>query len=181
VSRIGKNPVTIPDGVTVDHKGQTLHVKGPKGELTVVIHPDIKITVVDKTVTVERPSDSNLHKSLHGLSRTLIANAIHGVKEGYRRELEIAGVGFKATVQGNTLVLNIGYSHPVNFPAPKGITISIDKENKNMIIVEGVDKQLVGETAAKIRALKKPEPYKGKGIHYMGEKIRRKAGKSAAK
>lgn len=181
MSRIGKNPVTIPDGVTVDHKGQTLHVKGPKGELTVVIHPDIKITVVDKTVTVERPSDSNLHKSLHGLSRTLIANAIHGVKEGYRRELEIAGVGFKATVQGNTLVLNIGYSHPVNFPAPKGITISIDKENKNMIIVEGVDKQLVGETAAKIRALKKPEPYKGKGIHYMGEKIRRKAGKSAAK
>jgi large subunit ribosomal protein L6 len=181
VSRIGKNPVTIPDGVTVDHKGQTLHVKGPKGELTVVIHPDIKITVVDKTVTVERPSDSNLHKSLHGLSRTLIANAIHGVKEGYRKELEIAGVGFKATVQGNTLVLNIGYSHPVNFPAPKGITISLDKENKNMIIVEGVDKQLVGETAAKIRALKKPEPYKGKGIHYMGEKIRRKAGKSAAK
>lgn len=181
MSRIGKNPVAILDGVTIDQKGQTLHIKGPKGELVVLVHPDMKVTIADKVLLVERPSESSMHKSLHGLSRTLIANAIRGVKEGYRKELEIAGVGFKANMQGNKLVLNIGYSHPVDFPAPKGITISMDKENKNMIIIEGADKQLVGETAAKIRSLKKPEPYKGKGIHYMGEKIRRKAGKSAAK
>ena len=171
----------ILDGVTVDQKGQMLHFKGPKGELTVLVHPEMKVSFVEKTITVERPGENNVHKSLHGLSRTLIANAVQGVKEGYKKELEIAGVGFKANVQANKLVLNIGYSHPVDFPAPKGITISIDKENKNMIIIEGADKQLVGETAAKIRSLKKPEPYKGKGIHYLGEKIRRKAGKSAAK
>lgn len=181
MSRLGKKPIVIPDGVTVKVEGNAVHCKGPKGEQTIHIHTDLRVMHHDKELTVERPSDTTMHKSLHGLSRTLLSNAVLGVKDGYKKQLDVQGVGFKAAVQGNKLVLQLGFSHPIEFSAPKGITITMDKENKNVVMIEGADKQLVGETAAKIRGFRKPEPYKGKGIRYVGEKVRRKAGKSAAK
>jgi large subunit ribosomal protein L6 len=182
MSRIGKNPVKIPSGVTVEKKEtNTVHVKGPKGELTAAFHPLIKITVADGSIVCTRASESKQAKSLHGLTRTLVFNMVEGVTKGFEKKLEIVGVGYRATVSGTKVVLNLGHSHPIDFPVPKGIKVEIDKEKKNILIISGIDKQLIGETAAKIRALRKPEPYKGKGIKYLGEHIVRKAGKAAVK
>lgn len=180
MSRIGKNPISIPAGVTVTITNQTVNVKGPKGEMKVNIHRIIKPEVKDNTILLVRTGETREEKSLHGLSRTLVANLVEGVTKGFEKKLEIQGVGFKAQTSGAKLTLNVGYSHPVDYIAPKGITFAIDAEKKNIISISGIDKQLVGEVAAKIRAIKKPEPYKGKGIRYLGEYVQKKAGKTAA-
>lgn len=180
MSRIGKKPISIPTGVTVNVTGQSVSVKGPKGELKLEVHPKIKITMEGTEMKVSPTGETKLDNSLHGLSRTLLSNLVEGVTKGFEKKLEIQGVGFKAAVQGSKLTLNVGFSHPVDFPAPKGITFAIDAEKKNIISVSGIDKQLVGEIAAKIREIKKPEPYKGKGIRYLGEVVAKKAGKTAA-
>lgn len=176
MSRIGKMPVEIPDGVEVTIKDHTIKVKGPKGELTRKIHEAIEVKVEDGQIVVTRPSDEKFHKSLHGLTRTLIANMVEGVTKGYERTLEIRGVGYRASKQGNKLVLNVGYSHPVEVEAPPGIEFEVPQPTQ--IIVRGIDKELVGEVAANVRAVRKPEPYLGKGIMYAGERIIRKAGKA---
>lgn len=176
MSRIGKMPVEIPDGVEVTIKDHTIKVKGPKGELTRKIHEAIEVKVEDGRIVVTRPSDEKFHKSLHGLTRTLIANMVEGVTKGYERTLEIRGVGYRASKQGNKLVLNVGYSHPVEVEAPAGIEFEVPQPTQ--IIVRGIDKELVGEVAANVRAVRKPEPYLGKGIMYAGERIIRKAGKA---
>lgn len=182
MSRIGKNPITIPAGVTVEKKtGNVIHVKGPKGELSMPVRENITVEIKDGTVTCTRKSDSNTDKSLHGLSRTLIANMIHGVNKGFEKRLEIQGVGYRVAIQAGKVVLSLGYSHPIEFIPPKGITVAVDGEKKNIIVVTGTDKQAIGEVAAKIRSFRKPEPYKGKGIRYVGEVVVRKAGKAAAK
>ncbi len=181
MSRVGKQPILLPNGVSAKLTGNVLHVKGAKGEMSVTVHPEMKVVIEEKQILIQRPSDSASHRSLHGLTRTLVSNAVVGCNANFSKKLEIQGVGFKINVQGGKLLLNIGLSHPVEFVPPKGITISIDAANKNLMIVEGVDKQMVGEIASRIRRLKKPEPYKGKGIRYEGEHVRRKAGKSAAK
>lgn len=176
MSRIGKMPVEIPDGVEVTIEDHTIKVKGPKGELTRKIHEAIEVKVEDGQIVVTRPSDEKFHKSLHGLTRTLIANMVEGVTKGYERTLEIRGVGYRASKQGNKLVLNVGYSHPVEVEAPAGIEFEVPEPTQ--IIVRGIDKELVGEVAANVRAVRKPEPYLGKGIMYAGERIIRKAGKA---
>lgn len=176
MSRIGKMPVEIPDGVEVTIEDHTIKVKGPKGELTRKIHEAIEVKVEDGQIVVIRPSDEKFHKSLHGLTRTLIANMVEGVTKGYERTLEIRGVGYRASKQGNKLVLNVGYSHPVEVEAPAGIEFEVPQPTQ--IIVRGIDKELVGEVAANVRAVRKPEPYLGKGIMYAGERIIRKAGKA---
>lgn len=180
MSRIGRAPITIPSGVTVtlasDNK---VTVKGPKGELSRLCHPDMKVTVQDNVITVERPSEDKLHKSLHGLTRTLINNMIVGVTEGFTKSLEINGVGYRAVKQGKNLNLSLGFSHPVVVEPPKGIELDAPAANK--IVISGADKEMVGGMAAKIRSLRGPEPYKGKGIKYEGEHIRRKVGKAGAK
>lgn len=178
MSRIGKMPVVIPDKATVDISGQDITVKGPKGALTLAVHPDIKTTLVDKQIVVERPTDLKKHRALHGLTRSLLNNMVIGVTQGYIRELEIIGVGYRAENRGKNLVMFLGYSHPVIMTPPDGVTIeAIPKENK--VRVTGIDKQLVGQVAAKIRSFRKPEPYKGKGVRYSGEYVRTKAGKTA--
>lgn len=179
MSRIGKQPIEIPSDVTVDIKNGAVTVKGSKGTLTFTPHARVHIKVDGKTLTVERKSDDILDRSLHGLTRTLMANMIEGVTKGFSKRLEIQGVGYRAAIQGKKLQLALGFSHQVDFPAPEGITFEIDKEKKNIITVSGIDKVLVGQVAANLRALRKPEPYKGKGIRYVGETIRRKAGKAA--
>lgn len=182
MSRIGKQPVIIPAGVTVEKRaGNIIHVKGPKGELTFPLHERVKAEIADGKVTLIRASEEKFDKSLHGLSRTLISNMVEGVTKGFSKQLEIQGVGYRASLQGTKLVLTLGYSHPVELQPPKGITITIDPEKKNILTVSGCDKQLIGEIAAKIRSYRKPEPYKGKGIRYVGEYVARKAGKAAAK
>lgn len=181
MSRIGKNPIQVPSGVTVTVDGKTVSVKGPKGELKQTFHDNMLITVKDNQVVVERPNNVKLNKALHGLTRTLISNMIEGVTKGYEKQLEILGVGYRAAVAGTKLTLTLGFSHPIEFPAPAGISIELDKEKKNIIIIKGADKQLLGEVAAKIRGFKKPEPYKGKGIRYLGEYVPQKAGKAASK
>ncbi len=175
MSRIGKQPITIPAGVTVNMTDSHIEVKGPKGNLSLVLHPRVTLTNTDNqmTVTVKDP-DLQSDRALWGLSRMLVANMITGVTTGYEKKLEINGVGFKAQVSGKNLVLNLGFSHPVEFPIPEGISMTVEK---NIVTISGIDKQLVGETAAVIRRMKKPEPYKGKGIKYVDEVIRRKAGK----
>lgn len=175
MSRIGKQPITIPSGVTFTQTGQHLDVKGPKGTLMLDVHPRVMIAYKDNqvTVTVQDP-DLQSDRALWGLTRMLVANMITGVTTGYEKKLEINGVGFKAQLSGKNLVLNLGFSHPIEFPIPEGITMAVDK---NVVTVSGIDKQLVGETAAVVRRFKKPEPYKGKGIKYVDEVIRRKAGK----
>ncbi|MCX6785299.1 MAG: 50S ribosomal protein L6 [Candidatus Komeilibacteria bacterium] len=175
MSRIGKKPINIPAGVNVTIAGNSVTVKGPKGELTQVIHPLIKLEQAgdELNVLVGKPEDKQ-QKSLWGLSRTLINNMVLGVTAGFSKKLEINGIGFKAAVTGDKLLLNVGFSHAVNYEIPRGIQISVDK---NLIIVSGIAKQQVGQAAAEIRAIKKPEPYKGKGIKYLDEVIRRKAGK----
>ncbi|HPT87555.1 MAG TPA: 50S ribosomal protein L6 [Bacillota bacterium] len=176
MSRIGRKPVALPQGVQVEVSGNVVKVKGPKGELTQNVHPDMKINITDNQLTVERPSDEKEHRALHGLTRTLIANMVQGVTVGYSKGLEINGVGYRAAKQGNNLVLTIGYSHPVEIKPLKGIEFEVPAPNK--IIVKGIDKQAVGQMAAEIRAVREPEPYKGKGIKYENEVIRRKAGKA---
>ena len=178
MSRIGKLPAQIPNGVEVKLDGSTLQVKGPKGSLSRELHKDIKIIIEDSAIVVERPSGS-MYKALHGLTRSLIANMVDGVVNGYEKKLELEGVGYKAAKQGNKLVLTVGYSHPVEFEPPKGIEFEVPAPNK--ISVKGVDKELVGQVAANIRKVREPEPYKGKGIRYEKEYVRRKVGKTGAK
>ncbi|MFX3624256.1 MAG: 50S ribosomal protein L6 [Ectobacillus sp.] len=178
MSRIGKKILEIPAGVTVTiADDNTVTVKGPKGELTRKFHADMKINIEDNTLTVERPSDQKEHRALHGTTRALIGNMVEGVTNGFQRGLELIGVGYRAQKQGNKLVLNVGYSHPVEITPEAGIEIEVPANTK--IIVKGIDKQRVGELAANIRAVRAPEPYKGKGIRYEGEVVRRKEGKTA--
>lgn len=179
MSRIGRKPIIIPQGVQVDILGNNVKVKGPKGELNQVVHPDMKVSLNNGIITVERPTDEKKHRALHGLTRTLISNMISGVTNGYTKALDINGVGYRAAKQGKNLVLTIGYSHPVEIQPLPGIEFDVPAPNK--IIVKGIDKQVVGQMAAEIRAVRKPEPYKGKGIKYESEVIRRKAGKTGKK
>ena len=181
MSRIGKAPIAIPAGVTVTVKGNDVTVKGPKGELSQTVNPDIAVEVKDGHVYVTRPSDDKEHRSLHGLYRSLIHNMVVGVSEGYKKEMELVGVGYRATATGQVLELALGFSHAIYIKLPKEIKVEAKTErNKNpLIILESSDKQLLGQVCAKIRSLRKPEPYKGKGIKFVGEIIRRKSGKSA--
>ena len=176
MSRIGRLPIDIPAGVTVTIDGQAVAVKGPKGELALVIAAPIEAKVEENQVLVSRPDDERSSRSLHGLTRTLIANQIIGVTEGYSKGLEIVGTGYRVAQKGSSIEFALGFSHPVTVEPPVGITLTVEGNNK--ITVAGIDKQAVGETAANIRKIKKPEPYKGKGIRYAGEVVRRKAGKS---
>ena len=176
MSRIGKLPIVIPAGVDVSIDGSTVTVKGPKGELTRTVHSNMIVEKDGATITVTRPNDNKINRSLHGLTRTLIANMVAGVNEGFKKELEINGIGYRAAKQGNQLVMNIGYSHQVIMDEPEGITIEVPAPNK--IVVLGADKQKVGQFAAEIREKRPPEPYKGKGIKYADEVIRRKEGKA---
>ncbi len=177
MSRIGKMPIDIPAGVDVTIDGSTVTVKGPKGELTRTVHKNITVEKDGAVITVTRPNDENLNKSLHGLTRTLIANMVEGVSKGYSKELEVNGVGYRAAKNGNELVLTVGYSHPVTFKENDDIKIEVPGPNK--IIISGSDKQKVGQFAAEVREVRPPEPYKGKGIKYVDEYIRRKEGKAA--
>jgi len=179
MSRIGKLPIEIPQGVEVKIEGQTITAKGPLGTETVTVRDEIKIKQDGNSVILTRVDDERKTRALHGLSRTLVANAIHGVKEGFVKNLEIQGVGYRAAMQGSTLNLTLGYSHPINIEPPKGITISVEANTK--ISVKGSNKQLVGDIAALIRSKRPPEVYKGKGVRYEGEYIRRKAGKAGKK
>lgn len=175
MSRIGKLPVEIPTGVSVEQAGRTLVAKGPKGELRYEHRPEVAVSVKDGSVAVTTERSDRLSHSLHGLTRTLVANLVKGVSEGFSRELEVNGVGYRAQAQGDELTLHLGYSHPISYKSPEGISISVAK---NIIRVEGADKQLVGQVASDIRAFRPPEPYKGKGIRYTDEHVRRKAGKT---
>ncbi len=177
MSRIGRMPIEVPAGVQVEIEDGRVKVRGPKGELTRLFHPDMTISLEEGQIVVRRPTDNREHRSLHGLTRALLANMVQGVSEGFRKELEIVGVGYRAEIQGKKMVLNVGYSHPVEIVPPEGITITVGRGAKR-IAVEGVDKELVGQIAAQIRTVRKPEPYKGKGIRYVGEQVRRKAGKA---
>lgn len=177
MSRIGRQPITIPEGVDVSIAGSRVTVKGPKGELAQRVDRDMKVELVEGVLTVARPTDEQRHRALHGLTRTLIANMVTGVSEGFSKTLEIQGVGYRAAKKGEDLELALGYSHPVVYKAPDGITFEVPAPNR--IIVSGIDKQQVGQVAAEIRAKRPPEPYKGKGVRYEGERVRRKAGKTA--
>ena len=179
MSRIGKMPITVPAGVTVTIENNYVAVKGPKGELSRQISKNMKLTLDNGVITVERPDDEKENRSLHGLSRTLINNMIIGVTAGFKKTLEITGVGYRAAKQGNNINFTLGFSHPVVKEPPQGISFEVPAQNK--IIVSGADKELVGAVAAEIRSLRPPEPYKGKGIHYEGEHIRRKVGKAGGK
>src|SRR6478609_3657263 len=176
MSRIGRLPIDVPSGVDVKIDGQAVVVKGPKGELSLTVADPIEVKLEENQVLVTRPDDERTSRSLHGLTRTLIANQIIGVTQGYSKALEIVGTGYRVAQKGSSLELALGFSHPVVVDAPAGITLTVEGNNK--ITVAGIDKQAVGETAANIRKIKKPEPYKGKGIRYAGEVVRRKAGKS---
>ena len=177
MSRIGNKPVVIPAGVTVEVKDNLITVKGPKGELSYEFNKDIKAEVEGNEIKVSRPSDDRIHRSLHGTTRANIHNMVVGVSEGFEKVLEIVGVGYRAQLQGNTVVLAAGFSHPVNLPVPQGLKVTVPSPTE--IHITGCDRQLVGEYAAEIRKVRGPEPYKGKGIHYQGEYIRRKEGKKA--
>lgn len=179
MSRIGKRPITLPAKVTVAINGQQVVVKGPKGELSRVLPAGVTIETEGDTVTVNRVNDSRMARERHGLCRTLVANMVEGVANGFQRRLEIQGVGYRAAVQGKNLNLNMGYSHPVLIEPPDGIQFQV--ENNTNVIVTGIDKEIVGNTAAKVRAVRPPEPYKGKGIRYQGEVVRRKVGKTGGK
>ena len=183
MSRIGKKPVSIPKGVTITVKDSVVTVKGPKGELSQEIDRDITIEITETELIVSRPTEQIRHRAMHGLYRSLIANLVKGVTEGYKKELELVGVGFKAANQGNILDLALGYSHNIIFEVPKEIKVATttEKGQNPKIFLEGSDKQLIGAVAAKLRSLRKPEPYKGKGVKYSDEIIRRKAGKAAGK
>jgi large subunit ribosomal protein L6 len=179
MSRIGRKPVAVPKGVTVQLEGNTVAVKGPRGELRRSLHPDMQLSLEKDQFTVARPSEEKRHKALHGLTRTLVQNMVEGVSKGFSKTLEIQGVGYKAEAKPYGVNLVVGYSHPVKYEAPKGIKILVD--NNTVVKIEGADKELVGQVAAELRAVRPPEPYKGKGIRYQGEHVRRKAGKTGAK
>jgi large subunit ribosomal protein L6 len=179
MSRIGKRPIDLPNKVTITIDGQQVVVKGPKGELSWVLPPEITITQEGETLVVKPKNDSRKARQRYGLSRTLVANMVDGVSKGFEKRLEIQGVGYRAQVQGRNLILNVGYSNPVEMPPPEGITIAV--ENNTNVIVSGIDKEKVGNTAAKIRSFRPPEVYKGKGIRYVGEIVMRKAGKAGKK
>ena len=180
MSRIGIQPISIPSGVTVELNGTHIKVKGPKGELERDFHPKMKVEQADGLIKVSRPDESKESRSLHGLTRSLIANMVEGVEKGFSKKLEIVGVGYRANAGGSKITLNLGFSHPIEFTA-EGIQFAMDQEKKNIIIVSGIDKEKVGQAAAKVRSFRPPEPYKGKGIKYIDEYIIRKAGKAAAK
>jgi large subunit ribosomal protein L6 len=179
MSRVGRKPIDIPNGVDVKYNDTQITVKGPKGTLSRELHKEMTINIQDNTVTVERPSDNKLHRSLHGTTRSVIANMISGVSDGFTKTLELVGVGYRANKTGDKVVLNVGYSHPVEIVPSSGIEFDVPSNTK--IIVKGIDKELVGATAAKIRSVREPEPYKGKGIKYEGERILRKEGKAGKK
>jgi large subunit ribosomal protein L6 len=179
MSRIGRKPIPVPKNVTASVEGQTIRVKGPKGELERRVHSDIAIALDNGNIVVNRASDEPNHRALHGLTRTLVANMVDGVTKGYSKQLEIVGVGYKAETRPYGLQLALGFSHPVEYRAPKGIKLTAPQPTQ--IVIEGADKELVGQVAAELRSLRPPEPYKGKGIKYVGEQIRRKAGKAGAK
>jgi large subunit ribosomal protein L6 len=179
MSRIGKLPITIPDKVSVEVRDHTVTVKGPKGTLTMTAHSLIDVQVKDRQVICGRPSDEKSHKALHGLTRSLIANMVEGVTKGFERKLELSGVGYRASMLGQNVNMSLGYSHPIVFPVPPGIKIEV--RDQTQLTVSGLDKQLVGAVAAKLRSFRPPEPYKGKGVKYAEERIRRKAGKTGAK
>ena len=179
MSRIGKKPVALPSGVTVTVTGSSVAVKGPKGEMKYQFLPEVMVKVDGSSVQVDRKDDSRASRARHGLTRMLIQNMALGVSAGYEKQLEIIGVGYKAQIKGKTMVLNLGHSHPINFAIPEGIEIVPNEKNKNIIAIRGIDKQLVGQVASEIRELRPPEPYKGKGVRYVGEHVRRKAGKAA--
>ena len=176
MSRIGRMPIAVPAGVDVSIDGRNVRVKGPKGELSRELHPEIGVARDGDSIVVTRPSEAKTHKQLHGLTRTLVNNMVVGVTTGYRKGLEITGVGYRAALVGRKLQLNLGYSHPVEVDPPAGISFEV--ESPTRLAVVGIDKELVGEIAARVRATRKPEPYKGKGVRYAGEQIRRKAGKA---
>ena len=176
MSRIGRLPITVPSSVDVTIDGRQLTVKGPKGTLSRSLHPDITVSREDGTFVVTRPTEQKTHKQLHGLTRTLVNNMVLGVTDGYRKGLEITGVGYRATLNGRKLTLNLGYSHPIEIEPPEGISFEV--ENPTRLAVVGIDKELVGQIAAQVRSTRKPEPYKGKGVRYAGEVVRRKAGKA---
>jgi large subunit ribosomal protein L6 len=177
MSRIGKKPVELPGTVEARLSDGTLHVKGPKGSLSLDVHPEMEVAIGDGQVTVDRPSDAPRHKALHGLTRSLVSNMVEGVTQGFTRKLEIVGVGYRAEKKGKGITLHLGFSHPVDYQAPAGVEIETPRPTE--IVVSGPDKQLVGQTAAEIRGFRPPEPYKGKGVRYAGEQVRRKAGKTA--
>jgi large subunit ribosomal protein L6 len=178
MSRIGKAPIQLPQGVEVTIDGDVVRVKGPKGELEQRLRPEAEVRVEDGQMVVTRKAESKQHRAFHGLTRALLANMVEGVSTGFRKGLEIVGVGYRAEKKGDTLVLTVGYSHEVRYPEPEGITISTPAPTQ--IVVEGIDKQKVGQVAAELRSVRPPEPYKGKGIRYQGEQVRRKAGKTGA-
>jgi len=179
MSRIGRMPIAVPSGVEVSITGQNVAVKGPKGSLAVAVPAPIQVTQADGVITVARPNEERVTRSLHGLSRTLVANLVEGVTTGYSLTINIVGVGYRVAEKGKDLEFQLGYSHPINFPAPEGITYKVESPTK--LIISGIDKQLVGETAAKVKKLRKADPYKGKGLRLEGEVIRRKAGKAGKK
>ena len=176
MSRIGRLPIPVPSGVDVTINGRILTVTGPKGQLTRELHPDMTVKREEENLVVTRPTEQKTHKQLHGLTRTLVNNMVVGVTDGYRKGLEITGVGYRAALNGRKLTLNLGYSHQIEIDPPKGISFEV--ENPTRLAVIGIDKELVGQIAAQVRSTRKPEPYKGKGVRYAGEKIRRKAGKA---
>ncbi|MBW4521891.1 MAG: 50S ribosomal protein L6 [Scytolyngbya sp. HA4215-MV1] len=179
MSRIGKRPISIPNKVTIAIEGQHIKVNGPKGELSRVLPSGVLLEQEGETLLVKRQNESRIARQRHGLCRTLVANMVEGVSQGFQRRLEIQGVGYRAQVQGRNLILNVGFSNPVQIEPPDGIQVAV--ENNTNVVVSGIDKEIVGNTAAKIRAVRPPEPYKGKGIRYAGEAVRRKVGKSGAK
>ncbi|MFD1178941.1 50S ribosomal protein L6 [Paenibacillus puldeungensis] len=179
MSRIGRKPIAVPSGVNVTLDNTVITVKGPKGTLSRELHKDLKVTVEENVITIERPSDNKLHRSLHGTTRSVVSNMVSGVTEGFSKSLELVGVGYRASLSGKKLVLNVGYSHPVEINPEEGIEFEVPTNTK--IIVKGINKERVGEYAAKIRAVRAPEPYKGKGIKYEGERIIRKEGKAGKK
>jgi large subunit ribosomal protein L6 len=177
VSRVGRQPIPLPAGVQVDVRGSNVAVKGPKGELDRTFHPDMKIELKDGELVVSRPTDARQHRALHGLTRALLSNMVLGVTEGFRKELEIQGVGYRAELSGPNLIMHLGYSHPIEVEPPADVVFDFDARSK-VITVQGIDKEVVGQIAADIRKLRPPEPYKGKGVRYLGEHVRRKAGKA---
>ncbi len=177
MSRIGKMPVDLPKGVKATLKGSDLQVTGPKGTLTLEVNPAMAVSVEEGSIVVQRPSDQSRHKALHGLTRSLVANMVEGVTDGFEKKLEIVGVGYRAEKKGKGITLHLGFSHTIDYPAPEGI--ELDVPTQTQVVVRGSDKQMVGQVAAEIRGFRPPEPYKGKGVRYAGEQVRRKAGKTA--
>lgn len=181
MSRVGKQPIPCPSEVDVKLQGTHIEMKGPKGTLSRELHPRMKILQEEGVLRVERPGEDRQDRALHGLTRSLLANMVQGVTDGFEKRLELVGLGYRVAVQGEKLILHLGYSHPIKYQPAEGVEIALDENNKNIIIVRGIDKEKVGQAAADIRHFRKPEPYKGKGVRYVGEYIRRKAGKAAVK